>query len=66
MILPDTRRVTRASVRPLAAEWIYRWRRAVEDSLAVRITSVELDSVLAPYLGTIRARIPPDSLAHED
>jgi hypothetical protein len=25
-----------------------------------------LDSVLAPYLGTIRARIRPDSLAHED
>jgi hypothetical protein len=42
------------------------WRRAVEDSLAVRITSDELDSVLAPYLGTIRARIRPDSLAHED
>jgi hypothetical protein len=42
------------------------WRRAVEDSLAVRISSAELDSVLAPYLGTIRARIRPDSLAHED
>lgn len=42
------------------------WRRVVEDSLAVRITSAELDSVLAPYLGTIRARIRRDSVAHED
>ena len=42
------------------------WRRAVEDSLAARITSGEVDSVLAPYLETIRARIRPDSLAYQD
>ena len=42
------------------------WRRLGEDSLAVRITPAELDSVLAPYIGTIRARIRPDSLAHPD
>lgn len=37
------------------------WRRLLEDPGAARVPAAELDSVLAPHLTLIRARIRPDS-----
>ena len=37
------------------------WRRVGEDPSAARVPMAELDSVLAPHLALIRARIRPDS-----